>query len=146
MKRELGVRQQVGIPVTTAWSPRDVDVSIDMMEPELCALELSGFPAPGGDVDRTVACKGVFYPFVHQQSPIERTSVSCHGEAGNAGTRRWLCRHVGGGVEARHLQCSLKGHRLLAGDYKDCGELCNKGTGPGEKNWRHALIAIPIYC
>jgi hypothetical protein len=71
MKRELGVRQQVGIPVTTAWSPRDVDVSIDIIEPELCAVELSGFPAPGGDVDISVAFQGVFYPLVHQQSPVE---------------------------------------------------------------------------
>jgi hypothetical protein len=46
-----------------------------MMEPKLCALELSGFPATGGDVDRTVACKGVLYPLVHQQSPVEMTKL-----------------------------------------------------------------------
>jgi hypothetical protein len=140
MKRELGVRQLVGIPVTMAWSPRDVDVSIDMMEPKLCAVELSGFPAPCGDVDRTVACKGVLYPFVHQHSPVEMTSVSCHGGAGNAGTRRWLCRHVGGGVEARHPQRSLKGPGLLAEEYKDCGKGCTRGSGSGEKSGRQVLI------
>jgi hypothetical protein len=70
MKRELGVRQPVGIPVTTAWTPSDVDVSIDLVEPDLDAVELSGFPAASGDVDGAVACQGVLYPLVHPQSPV----------------------------------------------------------------------------
>jgi hypothetical protein len=65
MERELGVRQHVGIPVTPAWSPRNVYVSIDSVEPDLGAVELSGLPTASSNVDGTVACKDIFYPVVY---------------------------------------------------------------------------------
>jgi len=75
MTRALGVRQHVGIPVTTAWGPREVDLSIDLMEPELGAVELAGFPTPGGDVDGPVVFQGVLYLIVHEQSPTDISSA-----------------------------------------------------------------------
>ena len=65
VKREPGVRQQVGILVMAARSPRDVHMSIDLAEADLGAPELSGIPPPRGERDGAVACQGVLYPFIH---------------------------------------------------------------------------------
>jgi hypothetical protein len=75
LKGELGVRHQVRIPVSAARSPCDIHVSINIVEPDLCAAELSGFPTPGDDVDGAVAFQGVLYPFIHQEPPIEIISA-----------------------------------------------------------------------
>src|SRR5262245_50836404 len=54
---ELGVCQQVGIPVAASWrSPRDVHLPLNMVEPYLDAAWLPGVPAPGGDVDHPALC------------------------------------------------------------------------------------------
>jgi hypothetical protein len=54
-------------------------VSIDLVEPDLGAAGLSGFPAAGGDVDGAVACQGVLDPLVHQPSPVEMTTYRAAG-------------------------------------------------------------------
>jgi hypothetical protein len=51
-------------------------------------------------------------------------------------------RNVLGVFEERHLQHSLKGQGLLAGDYTDGGKGCKRGTGEGEKRGRQVLMAI----
>jgi hypothetical protein len=51
-------------------------------------------------------------------------------------------RNTGGIVEERHLQLSLKGHGLLAGDYQDYRKARKKGTNEGEQKTRYLLIVI----
>jgi hypothetical protein len=75
MEGELGVRYHVCIPVTAPWSPGNIHLSIDIVEPNLGAAELSGVPPPGGDVDDAVACQGVLDPFIHERPPGEMISV-----------------------------------------------------------------------
>src|SRR5262249_33442242 len=69
VKSKLGVRQQVGVPIATSWSPRNVQVPLDIVEPDLHPAGLPGFPARGSDVDSAVAFQGLFYGLVHTPSP-----------------------------------------------------------------------------
>src|SRR5438105_2214213 len=62
---KLGVHQQVGIPIATSWSPRNVQASLDIVEPDLQTAGLPGFPACGSDVDGAVAFQGLFYRLIH---------------------------------------------------------------------------------
>jgi hypothetical protein len=55
VKRELGVRQQIGIPVTATRRPGDIYLSINMVEPDLGATELAGLPPPGDAMVRSRA-------------------------------------------------------------------------------------------
>src|SRR5262245_2906390 len=84
VKGKLGVRQQVGIPIATSWSPRNVQAPLDIVEPDLCTAELPGFPARGRDVDGAIAFQGLFYRFVHTPSPTIKQDVQ--------GTRPSPCR------------------------------------------------------
>jgi hypothetical protein len=42
----------------------------DILEPELGAAGLPGFPAPGGYIDGAVAFQGMFHLLVHRPSPV----------------------------------------------------------------------------
>src|SRR2546426_692563 len=65
------MRQQVGIPVAGPWwSPRDIQMPLDIVEPYLDATELPGFPSSGGNVDEVVMNQGVLHLLVHMQSPV----------------------------------------------------------------------------
>jgi hypothetical protein len=83
------------------------------VETDLGAVELSSLPPSGGDADATVACQGVLYPLIHQQSPIEMTRLWCRGQAMLDLVYSVVDRHGGGVVEARHPQHSMKGHGLF---------------------------------
>src|SRR5438128_463358 len=79
MEGELGMRQQVGIPVAASWgSPGDVHLSRNMVEPYLDAAGLPGFPAPGGDVDHAALFQGVLYLLIHTSSPVATTACLGH--------------------------------------------------------------------
>src|SRR5436853_3944375 len=67
---EFGVRQQVGIPIAASRRPRNVQASLNIVEPDLFTAGLPGFPAPGGDVDGAVAFPGLFDRLVHNASPM----------------------------------------------------------------------------
>jgi hypothetical protein len=68
---ELGVREQVRIPVAPAWrSPRDVDLPIDIVEPYLDAAPLAGRPALGGDINHAALFQSVLYLRIHTSSPV----------------------------------------------------------------------------
>src|SRR6266581_8639848 len=62
---KLGVHQQVSIPIATSWSPRNVQLPLDIVEPDLHTAGLPGFPARGSDVDGAIAFQGLFYRLVH---------------------------------------------------------------------------------
>jgi hypothetical protein len=71
VERKLGMRQQVSIPVAgPRWSPRDIQMPLDIVEPYLDATGLPGFPSPGGNVDEVVMIQGVLHLLVHMQSPV----------------------------------------------------------------------------
>src|SRR3989442_15067363 len=55
---EVGVRQQIGIPVAASWgSPCNIHLPLNIMEPYLDATWLSGVPASGGDVNHAALCQ-----------------------------------------------------------------------------------------
>src|SRR5712691_1128732 len=78
VKGKLGVHQQVGIPITTSWSPRNVQASLDIVEPDLCTAGLPGLPARGSDVDGAIALQGLFYRLVHIPSPAVKQRFRGH--------------------------------------------------------------------
>src|SRR5882672_385769 len=84
VKGKLGVCQQVGIPIATSWSPRNVQAPLDIVEPDLCTAGLPGFPARGSDVDGAIAFQGLFYRLVHTLSPAVTQGIQ--------GTRPSPCR------------------------------------------------------
>src|SRR5262245_34430458 len=67
---EFGVRRQVGVPVAASRGPRNVQAPRNIVEPDLFAARLPCFPAPGGDVDGTVAFQSSFDRLVHHASPV----------------------------------------------------------------------------
>src|SRR2546422_6756527 len=68
---ELGVRQQVGIPVAASWgSPRDVHLPLNMVKPYLGAAWLPGVPAPGSDINHAALCQCELYLLIHMSSPV----------------------------------------------------------------------------
>src|SRR5918992_1346415 len=54
MENELGVGQQVGVPVPSPRGASDIQTAIQIVEPDLFAAGLSGASAPGGDIDSAV--------------------------------------------------------------------------------------------
>jgi hypothetical protein len=63
---ELGVRPHVGIPMAgTARRPRDVELPINTVEPDLDAARLPGLPAPSGDIDHVALFQGLLHLVVH---------------------------------------------------------------------------------
>jgi hypothetical protein len=68
---EVGVRQQIGIPVAASWgSPCEVHLPLNMVEPYLDATWLSGVPASGGDIDHAAFFQCVSYLLIHMSSPV----------------------------------------------------------------------------
>src|SRR4029450_6767789 len=64
------VGQQVDIPAPASRCARNVQMPSDILEPELGAAGLPGFPAPGGYIDGAVAFQGMFHLLVHRPSPV----------------------------------------------------------------------------
>ena len=65
MENELGVGQQVGVPVPSPRGASDIQTAIQIVEPDLFAAGLSGASAPGGDIDSAVPFQGLFHNFIH---------------------------------------------------------------------------------
>jgi hypothetical protein len=76
MEGELGVGQQVGVPVPGPRGASDVQAAIQIVEPDLSAAGLFGCSAPGGDVDSAIPFQGLFHSFIH--------SWSCPNQGGRA--------------------------------------------------------------